>query len=192
MRVEYGHVGMTPVRGTSPNVGFIPTTPVNCAGNPVGAAVVGAERRERHPARDRDRRAGARSAGRAWCRGVVRVEDLPGVTARAVAAIGEVVGGRLAEDDRAGSAQARDLERVAPNGVREEPRPLGARARGREPGHVVDRLGENRDTVERSSQATVAQACVGGAGVGERGVGQRVDGAPRSSLGRDSARARAP
>src|SRR5678810_614348 len=23
---------MTPVRGTSPNVGFIPTTPVNCAG----------------------------------------------------------------------------------------------------------------------------------------------------------------
>ena len=23
---------MTPVRGTSPNVGFMPTTPVNCAG----------------------------------------------------------------------------------------------------------------------------------------------------------------
>ncbi len=29
---RYGHVGITPVRGTSPNVGFIPTTPVNWAG----------------------------------------------------------------------------------------------------------------------------------------------------------------
>src|SRR5262249_35824411 len=27
-----GQVGMTPVRGTSPNVGFIPTTPVHTAG----------------------------------------------------------------------------------------------------------------------------------------------------------------
>jgi hypothetical protein len=29
---RYGHVGITPVRGTSPNDGFTPTTPVNCAG----------------------------------------------------------------------------------------------------------------------------------------------------------------
>ena len=29
---RYGHVGITPVRGTSPNVGFMPTTPQNWAG----------------------------------------------------------------------------------------------------------------------------------------------------------------
>ncbi len=29
---RYGQVGITPVRGTSPKVGFIPTTPVNWAG----------------------------------------------------------------------------------------------------------------------------------------------------------------
>ena len=29
---RYGHVGITPVRGTRPNVGFMPTMPQNCAG----------------------------------------------------------------------------------------------------------------------------------------------------------------
>ena len=130
---RYGHVGMTPVRGTSPNVGFIADDAGELRRNAVGAAVVGAERGERHPARDGDRRAGARAARRARAGRVVRIEHLPGVAARAVAAIGEVVGRRLAEHDGARGAQPRDLERVAPHRLGEEPRPLGARAGRRLP-----------------------------------------------------------
>ena len=163
---RYGHVGITPVRGTSPNVGFIPTTPVNCAGIrfeppssvPSAAKAIPLATATAEPALD--------PPGRARAGRVVRVEHLAGVAARAVAAIGEIVGGGLAEDDRTGGAQPRDLERVAPHGIREEPRPLGARAGGREPGHVVDRLGEHRNAVERPAQSAGAQPRVGGAGFG--------------------------
>jgi hypothetical protein len=111
----------------------------------------------------------------------VRVEHLPGVAARAVAAVGEVVGRGLAEHHRPGRAEPRDLERVAPRGAGEEPRPLGARRRRRQAGHVVDRLGEHGNAVERPARPARPQAPVGRARLGGRGVGERVDGAPRGA-----------
>ena len=150
---RYGHVGITPVRGTSPNVGFMPTTPVNCAGMRFDPPSSVPKRGERHPARDGDRGSGARAAGRTRARRIVRIAHLTGVAARAVAAIREVVGGGLPEDDRAGGAHPRDFDRVALHGIRKQPRPLGARPGRRQSVHVVDRFREHRNAVERTARA---------------------------------------
>ena len=110
--------------------------------NSIGPAVIGAECREGQPACDRDGRAGARSARRTCACAVVRIEYLSGMAARAVAAIGEIVGRGLSKNDRAGSTKTCDLERVAPHRFGEEPGPLGTGAGGRKSGHVVDRFSE--------------------------------------------------
>jgi hypothetical protein len=108
----------------------------------------------------------------------VGVEHLSGVAAGAVAAIREIVRGRFAQDDRAGRSKSRHLERVAPNGVRKKPCPFGAGAGGRQPRHVVDRLGKHRNTIERPAQPAGTGPRVGGPGVRGDGVGKRIDGAP--------------
>src|SRR5690348_17032051 len=104
------------------------------------------------------------------------VEDLAGVAARPVAMVCEVVSGGLAEYDRARGAEAGDLDRIAVNHLGKEARPLGVRRRGREAGHVVDRLGEDGDAVERAAQSSRAPPDVGGARFRECAPGERVDG----------------
>jgi hypothetical protein len=112
----------------------------------------------------------------------VRVEHLPRVTARAVAVVGKVVGGGLAEDDRAGGAHSGDLEGVTPNDLREQPRPLGARAGRRKTVHVVDRLREDGHAIERPACSPRAQALVRRARVAGHRRGERVDRVPSRAI----------
>ena len=162
---------------------FHPHHPGELGRDAIGAAIIGAERRERHAGCDGDRRTGARATGGARTGRVVRIQHLPGVAARSVATIGEIVGGGLAEDDRAGSAEPRHLERVTLDGVREEARPLGVGPGGWETHHVVDRFGEDGDTVERPAHAPCAPPGIGGARLRQDSGGQHIDCAPRVSFG---------
>src|SRR5262249_40549562 len=116
---RYGQVGTTPVRGTSPNGGLMPTTPVQTPRLRMEppAAVWGGAEGSRAPARTRG--PGAGPAGCASGGGVVRVAHLPRVAARAFSAIGKVVCRRLAEHDRTGCAKPRDLDRIAPDWLSE-------------------------------------------------------------------------
>ena len=180
---RYGQVGITPVRGTSPNVGFIPTTPVQTAGirldppSSVPARRTPCPPRPRPPTRRWTRQACACRSDRSG------LTHLAGVAARAVAAIGEVVCRRLAEHDRAGRAQPRNLDRVAPHRFRKEPRPLRVRRGGRQAVHVVDRLGEHRHAVERAAQFAAAPAGIGGLRISHGRRRQGVDGTPCHAVG---------
>ena len=190
---RYGHVGNHAGARHEPERRLHSHDAGELRRNAVRAAVVGAERGERHAARDGDRRAGARAAGRAVSGAVVRIEHLSGVAARAVAVIGEVVGGGLAEDDARRPRGAR-VTSIASRctAFGKEPRPLGVRPGGRKSGHVVDRFREHGNAVERAARRARAQARVGGARLGERRVGERVDRAPSRRRRCGSARARGP
>ncbi len=149
----------------------------------VGAAVVGAESREGHSGRDRDRRAGAGSSRCPGAGRIVRIQHLAGVAAGAVAVVGEVVGGSLPEDDGTRRTESRHLERVAAQRLREKARPIGVGTGSRQPPHVVDRLGEDRDAVERPVHRAGAQAGVGCARLVQGRGRQDVDRAPSHPLG---------
>lgn len=119
--------------------------------NTIGTPVVGTERGEGHATRDGDGRACTRATGCSRSGWVVRVAHLPGERAGAVATIRKIVGDRLAEYDGACCAHTGHFDRIASNRQREQSGPLGARRRCGETIHIVDRLGKDRDAVERAA-----------------------------------------
>src|SRR6267154_4762620 len=143
--------------------------------NSVRASIVGAQRGKRNSARDRHRGAGARAARRLHARGIVRIAHLSGQGARAVAVVRKIISGGLAEHNRARRAHARDLDRITTKYLWKQSRPLGVGRGGREAVHVVDRLREHGNAIERSTQGATPGAHVRVAGIAHRRVGQPVD-----------------
>jgi hypothetical protein len=68
-----------------------------------------------------------------------------------------------------------NLDRIAGNRVRKKASPFRVRAGGRQPLHVINRLGEHRNAVERT--AKLAKPCphIRRASLVERGGGQHID-----------------
>jgi hypothetical protein len=92
----------------------------------------------------------------------------------------KVIGGGLAEHDRADRAHARDFDRVTADGCGKQPRPLCARCGRRKAVHVVDRLREQGNAVERSTERPTLCSCVGVPSIVHRCLGQHVDRVQRS------------
>ena len=141
----------------------------------VGAAIVCAERGERDSAGDRDSRAGARATRCLRTSGIIGIAHLAGKRAGAVAVIGEIIRRCLAKHDRARGTHPRNLDRIAGNRVGKKLRPIGARARGGETVHVVDRLGEHWSAIERSTERSAPSSQVGRARLVHSCRGKHVD-----------------
>ncbi len=121
-------------------------------------ARIGAEGKWTQSCRHRGGAAGAAAAGRAAR--VVRVAHHLGRIARGVAAPGEFPGARLAEDDRAGSAQALHEQAILVGWRRFR---TGCRTvAGGHAGNVEHVLDRERNTVERTELASVPPASAGG------------------------------
>ena len=151
---RYQQVRMTPVHGTSPNIGFIPRRrPVQTAGIRVRPAIIGSERGGSHATSNRRRRPALDQPGVRVPLGSYGLRALAHVACRPLTAIGQ---SRCPRSCRARSRRAAPPRLRWHHGARlRKIRPLHVRRGRRQPVHVVNGFRET-SAVERLSHVRAA------------------------------------